>query len=166
MKFITALFAVLLLSVSAFAVGGAAPTRVAVDGITEFGGLDTTISSGLKYDTLVNTDSLTLITNHVFSKYWEYVLVIGPCTGSSSGSSVMQIYVDALDGSGNILTRTMVDSIVGATSTSGAMVLPIYTKSLGMKYRIKILNVTGAENILNRIFIFKRRPVVLNKNWF
>ena len=120
------------------------------------------ISTATGYDTLGAADSATLTSNFVPEKGTENILVNSAITGTGSDSLVIQVLVDALDGSDNLLYRTIADTI---TSNAGEPVtLPLYGAT---KYRIKLKTITGSgtQVILNRLYIYARTVLTQSKEW-
>lgn len=156
----------LFLAVSAVFATQWAPSRNSTDNPYQNGGIDTAISSSTAFDTLVNADSSTLFTGHTIESYWEYVLSIGPLGGTSAATCSLDVVIDGLDASSNQLTRYYVDTIYGPIQSNIQCVLPFYTAVYGHKFRVKVISRSGAQTILNRIYLYKRRPVTVNKSWF
>jgi ribosomal protein S28E/S33 len=140
-----------------------APTSAVVDAVYENGGLDTIIKGSAGFDTIVGVDSTTLLSGHIFETNWEYILVRDAITGTGSDSVAMQVRVDAMDGSGNVLYTKAIDSLI--TSAGEAIAIPLWGTIFGSKIRIKLIGYTGSggQVILNRMHIYKRRPVVVQK---
>lgn len=142
----------------------AAPTYGTTDAVYEYGGKDYTIAYSA-FDTLVGVDSTTLVSNRVFNPDWQYILVRDAITGTGSDSVKIEVRCDALDSDGNVLYTVAVDSL---TSSAGeAIFLPVFGTVIGSKVRIKLIGYTGngGQVILNGFHIYKRRPVVINKQW-
>lgn len=123
---------------------------------------DSTISSSTAFDTLSGVDSVTVFGSRVFDNFttgWEWILVRDAITGGGTDSLFLQVLLDALDGSGNLLSRTVVDSFTAAAGESVS--LPIGSTSIGTKYRCKLLGYgdNGGEVIINRLYLYKRRVV-------
>lgn len=141
----------------------AAPTYAAVDGVYEYG-IDTVISSSTSYDTIIGSaDSTTLVTKRTFDKGWEYILVRDAITGNGSDSVLQYVSVRCFDGSGNQIYSVNVDSCTAAAGQ--AILLPIGGSLFGVTYTIKYKATTGAggQCINNRIAIWKRRPIHIEK---
>jgi hypothetical protein len=152
---------------SFFVVGAAyatAPTYGTTDATYEYGGLATTISSGV-FDTLKGVDSTTLISNFVWEPDWQYVLVRDAITGTGSDSVAIQVRADCLNSSGNLLYSVLVDSLTA--SEGEAIFLPLSGTLFGSKLRIKLVGYAGngGEVILNKFYIFKRRPLSVVKQY-
>jgi hypothetical protein len=165
MKKISIFIGVFLLA--ALGIQAAAPTTISSPAVCEPGGIFFTISSAASLDTVVKTDSVTLLDSKAFGTArdgWEYILLRDVITGDGADSVNMRLVVDALDGSGNLFYRTEVDTMTD--STGEAISLPINNSVNGWKYRIKLIGITGngGEVILNRMYIIKRRPVTIHKN--
>lgn len=120
------------------------------------------ISAAAAYDTLGATDSSTLATGFVQDKFCESIFTIDAITGTGSDSLAVQVIVDALDYNGNLMFRTVVDTI--STATGEAITLPL---NGGSKYRIKLKSIapSGTQIILNRMYILSRRVVTINRQW-
>jgi hypothetical protein len=141
-----------------------APTYGATDAVYEYGGLDYTISSG-SFDTLVGTDSTTLVSGKIFNPDWQYILTRGAITGTGSDSVKLEVRADCLDSDGSLMYSVAIDSL---TASSGeAIFIPIMGTIFGSKLRIKLVAYTGngGQVILNNLRIFKRRPITVNKVW-
>lgn len=148
----------------------APPTNAVTNAAYEFGGIDVNlpISSAAGFDTLAAVDSSTLIVSKPFGgagQGWEYILVRDAITGTGSDSVKIQVVLDALDGKGVLLYRTAIDSFT--TSGGESVLLPVYTTSIGSSFRIKLISYTdnGGQVILNRFYVYKRRPLISNINW-
>ena len=164
-KFLS-LFAVLL---CVAVVNAAAPTYSTTDAIVENGGLFYTIASG-SFDTLVGVDSSTIFVNQKLEPDWQYTLVRGRVTGTAADGSgtdsvAMQVRIDALDSDGNLLYTHLADSIT--TVAGEAIKLPFFGPVIGSKYRVKLIGYTGngGQVIVRQLYIYKTRPVVINKTW-
>ena len=122
-------------------------------------GIVQTISSAAAYDTLVATDSINLVTT-TGRDGAELFLVRDAITGGGSDSVAVQVMVDALDGNGNLLYRTIADSLTAAAGE--AISLPAI---VGAKMRIKRVGYTGNGGvvILNRIYLAARRVINFDK---
>lgn len=152
---------------SFFVVGvayAAAPTYGTTDATYEYGGIATTISSGT-FDTLAGVDSTTLISNFVWEPDWQYILVRDAITGTGSDSVAIQVRADCLNSSGNLLYSVLVDSLTA--SAGEAIFLPLSGTLFGSKLRIKLIGYTGngGQVILNKFYIFKRRPLSVVKQY-
>ena len=144
-----------------------APAYSATDASYQYGGVDIAISV---FDTLSGaTDSMTLLSGKAFDVQsgWQYILVRDAFSGSDSDSDsvAIQVNLDALDKDGNLLYRTAIDSFTEAAGE--AVLLPLLGTVFGHKYRIKLHTYTGhgGEVILNRFYIYKRRPVTMIQQW-
>ena len=136
----------------------AAPNLSFIYGAPEVA-VDTAIRSTAGFDTLSGVDSSTLFTKALIgiNSAWNYILVRDALTGGGTDSLKLQVMLDALDGSGNLLYRTVCDSFT--TAAGEAVLLPVGTSSFGTKYRVKIVGYTdnGGQVILNRFFLYKAR---------
>lgn len=137
----------------------AAPTNAVIDGAYETWS-DTVISSVASFDTLVAQDSVTLFTRALtgVDRGWQYILVRDAISGDGSDSTYLYVYIDAMDGAGNVFYRTKVDSFVAAAGQ--AVLLPIGGTIFGDKYRCKLIGHAtdnGGEVVINRLTLFKRR---------
>lgn len=157
------ILSVLTILLVAFAVNATAPTWAALDAYYEVA-RDTTISSTTAYDTLIGTaDSTTLVTLRKFEPGWEYVLVRDAITGTGSDSVAVYVAVRCFDENNVLLYTTNVATMTAAAGE--AILLPINGSAFGVKYSIKYKATTdnGGQNINNRISIWKRRPVNIQK---
>lgn len=152
---------VLLVVAGCFA---AAPTFNSSDVVYEYGGLDYTIASGA-FDTLVGTDSTTLVSGKTFNPDWQYILTRGAITGTGSDSVKLAVRADCLDSDGSLIYSVPIDSLTAADGE--AIFVPITGSLFGSKIRIKLVAYTGngGQVILNNLRIFKRRPVSIQKMW-
>lgn len=139
----------------------AAPTNSVVDG--SYGiYTDTVIYSSTGFDTVGATDSTTLFSKGLNypGEGWQWILVRSAITGGGSDSVALQVVCDALDGSDNLLYRTVVDTFTAAAGE--AVLLPIGGTIFGIKYRVRLIGITGNGGvvILNRLYLMKRRVEV------
>lgn len=160
--FIAAFFAFVIAGLGV--ANAAAPTYGATDATYEYGGLASTISSSV-FDTLAETDSTTLISGFTWDPDWQYVLVRDAITGTGSDSVAMQVRADCLNSSGTLVYSVPIDSLTAAAGE--AVFIPISGTIFGSKLRIKLVTYTGngGQVILNKFYIFKRRPVTISKQW-
>lgn len=147
-----------------------APAYSATDAYYQYGGVDIAISTSTGLDTLSGaTDSMTLLSGKAFDVQsgWQYILVRDAFSGDGSDSVAIQVNLDALDKDGNLLYRTAIDSFTQAAGE--AVLLPLLGTVFGHKYRIKLHTYTGnacvGKVILNRFYIYKRRPVTMTQQW-
>lgn len=137
------------------------PTRTAADGMYEWS-IDSMIDTNGAYDTLGATDSTSILTNWTPKSGYEYVIVFDAITGTNAATATLAWCLDSKSPTGTLLYRTYVDSIVGATTTAGeAVLLPIGTTCFGSKFTLKLWTYTtsGAQVIINRLYLFKRRII-------
>jgi hypothetical protein len=162
----TLLSAILFVLFVVSGLNAAAPAYSAVDASYQYGGVEEAISTGF-LDTLSGTDSVTLFDNKTFDLQsgWQYILVRDKITGAGNDSIKIQVNLDALDKDGNLLYRTAIDTFTEAAGE--AVLLPLLGTVFGHKYRIKLHTYTGngGEVILNRFYIYKRRPVTMTQQW-
>lgn len=122
-----------------------------------------TISGSTGFDTIAGaTDSSTLYTSGVLGstdRGCGWYLVRDAITGTGADSVKLQVIVDALDQTGNLLYRSIVDSIGSVSSACPGEVirLPIGETVMCERFRVKLLSYTdnGGQVILNRNFIYK-----------
>lgn len=164
----TLLSAILFVLFVVSGLNAAAPAYSATDASYQYGGVDIAISTSTGLDTLGGeTDSMTLLSGKAFDVQsgWQYILVRDAFSGDGSDSVKIQVNLDALDKDGNLLYRTAIDSFTQAAGE--AVLLPLLGTAFGHKYRIKLH--TYADNggvvILNRFYIYKRRPVTMTQQW-
>lgn len=164
----TLLSAILFVLFVVSGLNAAAPAYSATDAFYQYGGVDIAISTSTGLDTLSGaTDSMTLLSGKAFDVQsgWQYILVRDAFSGGGSDSVAIQVNLDALDKDGNLLYRTAIDSFTA--SAGEAVLLPLLGTVFGHKYRIKLHTYTGngGEVILNRFYIYKRRPVTMIQQW-
>ena len=164
----TLLSAILFVLFVVSGLNAAAPAYSATDAFYQYGGVDIAISTSTGLDTLSGaTDSMTLLSGKAFDVQsgWQYILVRDAFSGAGSDSVAIQVNLDALDKDGNLLYRTAIDSFTA--SAGEAVLLPLLGTVFGHKYRIKLHTYTGngGEVILNRFYIYKRRPVTMIQQW-
>lgn len=164
----TLLSAILFVLFVVSGLNAAAPAYSATDASYQYGGVDIAISTSTGLDTLGGaTDSMTLLSGKAFDVQsgWQYILVRDAFSGDGSDSVKIEVNLDALDKDGNLLYRTAIDSFTQAAGE--AVLLPLLGTVFGHKYRIKLH--TYADNggvvILNRFYIYKRRPVTMTQQW-
>lgn len=164
----TLLSAILFVLFVVSGLNAAAPAYSATDASYQYGGVDIAISTSTGLDTLSGaSDSMTLLSGKAFDVQsgWQYILVRDAISGDGSDSVKIQVNLDALDKDGNLLYRTAIDSFTEASGE--AVLLPLLGTAFGHKYRIKLH--TYADNggvvILNRFYIYKRRPVTMTQQW-
>lgn len=164
----------LVLGLAAFVNAGTLLSGSTYDAVYADVALFDTISKATAYCTLTTSNSKTIWNGTVnkdgnkrgLEPGWEYVLVHDTITGSSAASGVIEIVIQTLDDQGYALQNVIVDSINGATEQyGGAHLLPFWSKTVGSRYKVKLQGDTGAENIFNRVYIYKRRPVTWNRDW-
>jgi hypothetical protein len=95
---------------------------------------------------------------------WQYVLVHDTLTGAGAASNKVEIVMQALDGNDVALQTDIVDSVTNAEQYGGAHLIPLYTKSIGTKYKIILQYDTGSEVIFKRLYIYKFRYVTINRD--
>lgn len=164
----TLLSAILFVLFVVSGLNAAAPAYSATDASYQYGGVDIAISTSTGLDTLSGaTDSMTLLSGKAFDVQsgWQYILVRDAFSGAGSDSVAIQVNLDALDKDGNLLYRTAIDSFTA--SAGEAVLLPLLGTVFGHKYRIKLHTYTGNGGvvILNRFYIYKRRPVTMTQQW-
>lgn len=164
----TLLSAILFVLFVVSGLNAAAPAYSATDASYQYGGVDIAISTSTGLDTLSGTtDSMTLLSGKAFDVQsgWQYILVRDAFSGSSGDTVKIQVNLDALDKDGNLLYRTAIDSFT--TAAGEAVLLPLLGTAFGHKYRIKLHTYTGngGQVILNRFYIYKRRPVTMTQQW-
>lgn len=155
-QFFAVFIGILLGAVGLFA---AIPTSVITDGsYTSLGKL--TISSAAAYDTIVATDSNTIVNKQKFTNGAEYVLAVGAITGGGSDSVALQVNVTAYDDNSIFLIRKAVDTITVATGKQ--VLLPINSTIVGDKFSVTLtgLATNGGEVIIGRIYIYYRKATV------
>jgi hypothetical protein len=97
---------------------------------------------------------------------WIYVLAHDTITGSSAGSGIVEIVLQALDGNNKVIMTKIVDSIVGSSEQYGGNhQIPFYSEVVGHNFKFILQGDTGAQNIFNRLYLYKVRPVIWNKDW-
>lgn len=154
-KQVFALFALFVGVVSYAAI----PTSSVSDGsYTSLGKL--TVSSAAAYDTIVATDSVTLVNKQKFTNGAEYILAVGLITGGGSDSVALQVNVTAYDENSIFLIRKAVDTVTVATGKQ--VVLPVNSTIVGDKFSVTLtgLATNGGEVILGRIYVFYRKATV------
>lgn len=164
----TLLSAILFVLFVVSGLNAAAPAYSATDAYYQYGGVDIAISTSTKLDSLCgDADSMTLLSGKAFDVQsgWQYILVRDAFSGDGSDSVAIQVNLDALDKDGNLLYRTAIDSFTQAAGE--AVLLPLLGTVFGHKYRIKLHTYTGngGKVILNRFYIYKRRPVTMIQQW-
>lgn len=164
----THLSAILFVLFVVSGLNAAAPAYSATDAYYQYGGVDIAISTSTKLDSLCgDADSMTLLSGKAFDVQsgWQYILVRDAFSGAGSDSVKIQVNLDALDKDGNLLYRTAIDSFTEAAGQ--AVLLPLLGTVFGHKYRIKLHTYTGNGGvvILNRFYIYKRRPVTMTQQW-
>lgn len=162
----TLLSAILFVLFVVSGLNAAAPAYSATDASYQYGGVDIAISTSTGFDTLKGAaDSVTLLSGKAFDVQsgWQYILVRDAFSGNDSVA--IQVNLDALDKDGNLLYRTAIDSFTQAAGE--AVLLPLLGTAFGHKYRIKLHTYTGNGDkvILNRFYIYKRRPVTMIQQW-
>lgn len=152
---------ILLICVFVAAVFAAAPSTTTDVNYEDIGTI-VTISGAAAFDTLGATDSSTLTSTLVNREGCEYILTRDAFTGSGSDSVAVQVLVDALDGGGTLLFRTIADTAVLAAGE--AVSLPLVG---GTQYRVKLKSIapSGTVIILNRLYIVGRRLLTVTKTW-
>jgi hypothetical protein len=162
MKKILITFGILL--VCALGLNAAAPSAISSYGVPENGGI---LPGGYVdiADTVGGTNSVTLFSNLKFPNFWNYILVPSKITGAGNDSVKLHIIVEALDKDGNLLTRTIVDSLTD--SICSEIYLPINETIHGAKFSIKAKGITGNGGvvILNKFYIYLRRAVIIDKKY-
>lgn len=166
----TLLSAILFVLFVVSGLNAAAPAYSATDAYYQYGGVDIAISTSTKLDSLCgDADSMTLLSGKAFDVQsgWQYILVRDAFSGEASDndSVAIQVNLDALDKDGNLLYRTAIDSFKQAAGE--AVLLPLLGTVFGHKYRIKLHTYSGngGRVILNRFYIYKRRPVTMIQQW-
>ncbi|CAK0764455.1 conserved exported hypothetical protein [Gammaproteobacteria bacterium] len=159
-KTVFAILAVLTLVAAAWATAPAAYSTAVPEWIR-----DTTISAAAGKDTLVGVDSMTLFSLRPMDQLTEYILVRDAITGGGSDSVKVQVSLRCYDENSALLYVVAVDSFTAAAGE--AVLLPIGGSAFGMKFTLKLVGYTdnGGESIQNRISVWKRRPVQINKNY-
>jgi hypothetical protein len=158
------LFALMAIAVLVASATGAAPAYSNVDAVPEFS-RERTISSAAAFDTLIGSDSSTLVSLWNPDVGYQYVLVRDAITGDGADSVMMYIRVYCYDENNTLLYTVNVDT--DSTSAGKAYDLAIGSQAFGMKYTLKAVGTTGngGQNILNRLSIWKRRAVSIQKRW-
>lgn len=163
----TLLSAILFVLFVVSGLNAAAPAYSATDAFYQYGGVDIAISTSTGLDTLSGAaDSMTLLSGKAFDVQsgWQYILVRDAFSVSDTDTVAIQVNLDALDKDGNLLYRTAIDSFTQAAGE--AVLLPLLGTAFGHKYRIKLHTYTGNDKvILNRFYIYKRRPVTMIQQW-
>lgn len=162
MKKILITFGILL--VCALGLNAAAPTAISSYGVPENGGILTGGYVNMA-DTVDSTDCVTLFSNLKFPSFWNYILVPSKITGGGNDSVKLQIIVEALDKDGDLLTRTIVDTL--RDSICSEIYLPINETIHGAKFSIKAKGMYGCGKvvILNKFYIYQRRAVIIDKKY-
>ena len=161
------LILMLVVAFVAFQVNAAAPTYAAVNSnyTFDYNG-DDSPSTAVAFDTVTSaTDSSALATNFVPKRGYEYILVRDAITGTGSDSVALIVRVDALDGSGNLLYSTAVDSMTAAAGE--AIALPFGGTLFGNKFNIVLKAYAGAgtQAIINRAYMFRRKALTNTKDY-
>lgn len=164
MKFLKILLAIVVMISIGYS---AAPSAYTVAGMPE-GGFDRDydISTAAAWDTSVSADTITLLTNFNPEQGYEYYLVRDAITGTGSDSVGLQVRVDVLtDKDGDLLYSVLVDTMVAAPGE--AIDLKIRQTALGGWFNVYLFGISanGAQVILHRLMIYKRRGIVTDKNW-
>lgn len=158
-----------LLAVLVFAAFASAGTFVAPtmeESVIDFGGIHKKISGENKYCTLTTSNTKTIVNNTKIDGGWNYVLVHDTLTGSSAASAVIEVVLAALDENGKTLYTKIVDSILGSAEQYGGQCeIPYYKEVCGPNFKLYLQGDTGAETIINRIYLMKWRPMQWNKDW-
>ena len=159
---------ILLISLTlATASFSAAPSRTAVDGGYDWGwDEDNSPSTVAASDTVVSTAICTLMTDFNPERGYEYIIVRDAITGTGADSVDLTVNIACKDGAGgNLLYTVLLDTM--AASAGEAVNLEIGSAALGLRYDVTVTGGgdNGAEVILNRVYLFKRRAVSTTKEW-
>lgn len=122
--------------------------------------LASTISNAAAYDTIVSTATATVLLAYTTDRFGsEYTLVWDAITGTGSDSVNLRVQVTALNASSASLYTTEVDTI--ANALGGATNLGLGSTIVGSKYTVKLIGtaLNGTQVILNRMYLYKRKPV-------
>lgn len=140
------------------------PTPSLEDAVYDWGGVFKDISSSTAYDTLASgTPTKVILQNTKIDGGWEYILAHDTLTGTDAATCVIEIVIESYDDNNILLKRTIVDSIVGSSEQyGGAHVLPFFSETVGHKFKVVLQYDTGTQTIVNRLYIYKRRPVVFH----
>ena len=166
-KFLVAMFIAFICSVT-FA---ATDAVVEVEGYAvQSGSAVGVISSSTAYDTVGASGTITLLSNWVPQKGYNYALVVGTITGTGSDSVALAIVLDCKDASGNVIYSATVDSVT--SSVGGAFDLDVGSiaagaGAIGHKFDVKLTAYTGAgtEAKLTRLYIYRSRPMNISRDW-
>jgi hypothetical protein len=165
MKKLFSVFAVLALCFALRADTWTAQTMY--DAVVDWGGVVVEISDANAYCTLTTSNTKTIVSGTKLDAGWRYVLSHDTLTGSSAATAVVEIVVACLDKDGNTMETKIVDSIVGSSEQyGGSHDIPFFTEMPGTgKFKLILQGDTGAETIFNRLYLYKYRPVVWQKQW-
>lgn len=154
------LFALVALTFIAVGAYAAAPAYSAVDAVYDYW-IDTTLALD---DTISDTDSATILSNYDITDEGEYVLARGAFTGETSDDSVNCVLrVFALDDTNGTMYYVDVDS---ATTIAGeAYLLSLGGEVFGSRITVKLITLTdtGDEIIMPTMYLWKRRPITLDR---
>lgn len=164
MKKLFLLFVLLVVSVS-FAAGGAAPTRVGVDG-----GYEVHIDSQYVYgglDTLDGADSIQILDAFNPTKGnrygWEYILATSALSGDSAANAVVQVYVTSKDKNDSLIQHTLVDTIPAAGSF---ILFPFEHTMVAHTYDVWLKSLNANDEVLFKgVSIYRRRVCNVTRNW-
>lgn len=153
-----------ILLVCALGLNAAAPTAISSYGVPENGGILTGGYVNIA-DTVDSNDCVTLFSNLKFPSFWNYILVPSKITGGDNDEVLLQIIVEALDKDGDLLTRTIVDTL--DDSICSEIYLPINETIHGAKFSIKAkgIHANGKKLVLNKFYIYLRRAVTIEKRY-
>lgn len=162
MKKILITFGILL--VCALGLNAAAPSAISSYGVPENGGILTGGYVNIA-DEVDSAECVTLFSNLKFPSFWNYILVPSKITGDDNDAVLVHIIVEALDKDGDLLTRTIVDSLTD--SICSEIYLPINETIHGAKFNIKAkgMHRSGKKVILNKFYIYQRRAVIIDKKY-
>lgn len=154
MKRITG-FLVLVMALAAFCVEPSDTTRYAYDW-----GMNArvdTICTHAGFDTLGAADSCTLKASWSPQTGWQYVLIVGPITGTGSDSVKFAVVANCYDANRVYLGTVAIDTVTVATWRK--IEIPLASSIWGNSIDLKAKAITGqgTQVILNRIYFGRRK---------
>ena len=164
MKKLFLLFVLLIVSVS-FAAGGAAPTRIGVDG-----GYEVEIDSQYVYgglDTLDGEDSIQILDAFNPTKGnrygFEYILATSALSGDSAANAIVQVIVSSKDANDSLIQHTIVDTIVAA---GNFIKFPFAQTMIAHYYDVWIKSLNANDEVLIQgMSLYRRRVYNVHKIW-
>ena len=151
----------------AFAAYGDEYSKTLTDGVMASFGLFKEVSSANKYCTLTTSNTKVILQNtKIPNEGHIFVLAHDTLTGTSAATAVVEVVIQCLDNNNKLLKEVLVDSIVGSTEQYGGLhEIPFYTEAVGDKFKLVLRGDTGAQTIINRLYIYYLRPVSYQGNW-